>query len=267
MDTGLRDRVAWVTGASGGIGRAIVEAFASEGAAVAAHAHTGGDALQAWVASTAWDDRVAVVTGDVRDPAACDAMVGRIRDRFGRVDACVVNAGIWCDAAAPLHEMPVDRVRDVIDVNLLGAIWTARAFLRALATDGPAPGGASITLIGSTAGRFGEAGNAEYAASKAALVGLMRSLKNEIVRLDPAGRVNLVEPGWTRTPMTAATLDDPDHVRRAVRTMPLRQLATPDDVARAVVVLASPRSGRHLSGQTLTVAGGMEGRVLWDDDA
>ncbi len=267
MDTGFADRIAWVTGASGGIGRAIVETFAAEGAAVAAHAHTGGDALRDWVGTTTWADRIAVVTGDVRDPAACDAMADGIRDRFGRIDACVINAGIWCNDALPLHEMPVDRVRDVIDVNLLGAIWTARAFLRALAADGPAPGGASVTLIGSTAGRFGEAGNAEYAASKAALVGLMRSLKNEIVRLDPAGRVNLVEPGWTRTPMTEATLDDPDHVRRAVRTMPLRQLATPDDVARAVALLASPVAARHLSGQTLTVAGGMEGRVLWDDES
>jgi 3-oxoacyl-[acyl-carrier protein] reductase len=102
--------------------------------------------------------------------------------------------------------------------------------------------------------------------SKTGLYGLLRSLKNEIVTLDPYGRVNLVEPGWTATEMARPTLEQPGRVERIVRTMPLRQIARPADIARAVVFLCSPLAARHISGETLTVAGGMEGRVVWESD-
>ena len=147
----------------------------------------------------------------------------------------MINAGIWPAEDAPLHEVDPDRVREVLEVNLLGAIWTARAFVRALAQDGPrADGrGASVCLIGSTAGRFGEAGHLEYAVSKSGLYGLMRSLKNEIVALDPYARVNLVEPGWTVTPMAEASL---------VRRVPDRPVVGREDHER-VVGLAVLREG------------------------
>jgi 3-oxoacyl-[acyl-carrier protein] reductase len=118
-------------------------------------------------------------------------------------------------------------------------------------------------LIGSTAGQFGEARHLEYAVSKAGLYGLMRSLKNELVELDPWARINLVEPGWTVTPMAEASLAVPGTIEKVCATMPLRQLARPEDVARTVVFLSSPALARHLTGQVLTVAGGMEGRALW----
>ncbi len=118
-------------------------------------------------------------------------------------------------------------------------------------------------MIGSTAGLFGEAGHADYAAAKSAVIGgLLLSLKNEIVRIAPRGRVNAVCPGWTESPMTRSTLDDPDLVRRVTRTMPLRKVAQPEDVARQVVVLASDELSGHVTGQVVTVAGGMEGRLL-----
>jgi 3-oxoacyl-[acyl-carrier protein] reductase len=147
-------------------------------------------------------------------------------------------------------------------------LFTARSFLRELAATGARSdgAGASIVFIGSTAGRFGEAEHAEYAASKAGLIGLMRSLKNEIVALDPGGRVNVVEPGWTVTDLTRATLDA-KVIARVTATMPLAQLARPEDVAAAVVALASPALSRHVSGQIVTVAGGMEGRLLRDPKA
>ncbi|HTE04882.1 MAG TPA: SDR family oxidoreductase, partial [Planctomycetota bacterium] len=139
------------------------------------------------------------------------------------------------------------------------------AFLAALARTGPrADGhGASLTFLGSTAGRFGEAGHAEYAAAKAGLRGAMLSLKNEIVHLDPFGRVNLVQPGWTVTHMARPALQQPGVIGRVLSTMPLRQLGRARDVARAIVVLASPAASRHVSGEALTIAGGMEGRQQW----
>jgi 3-oxoacyl-[acyl-carrier protein] reductase len=117
-------------------------------------------------------------------------------------------------------------------------------------------------LVGSTAGIFGEAGDAEYAAAKSAINdGLAKTLKNEIVRIAPQGRVNVVAPGWTVTPLVAPSLDQ-EAVERATRTYALRKVATPEDVARAIVWISSPAAG-HTSGEVLAVAGGMEGRVLW----
>ena len=136
----------------------------------------------------------------------------------------------------------------------------------ALARTGPRPDGrgASLVFVGSTAGRFGEAGHAEYATAKAGLIGLMRSLKNEIVTLDPYARVNVVEPGWTVTHMVRPALDQPGTIANVLSTMPVRQLGRAADVAAAIAWLCSPLAARHVSGQTLTLAGGMEGRQLWN---
>jgi 3-oxoacyl-[acyl-carrier protein] reductase len=125
-------------------------------------------------------------------------------------------------------------------------------------------GHGSLVLVGSTAGVFGEAGHADYAPAKSAILGgLLLSLKNEIVRIAPRGRVNAVAPGWTESPMTRG-LVDPDRVSAVSRTMALRKVAQPDDVAAQVVVLASDVLSGHVSGQVVVVAGGMEGRVVHD---
>src|SRR5262249_9375496 len=123
-------------------------------------------------------------------------------------------------------------------------------------------GHGSLVLVGSTAGRFGEAGHADYAAAKSAIqVGLLLSLKNEIVRIGAQARVNAVAPGWTYSPVTRGALD-PEVVDRITRTMSLRKVATADDIARAVVVLASDELSGHVTGELVTVAGGMEGRTV-----
>jgi len=125
----------------------------------------------------------------------------------------------------------------------------------------------AAVLIGSTAGIFGEAGHADYAAAKAGLIyGLARSLKNEICRLAPRGRVNVVSPGWIFTPMTKRFAADPERVRRVLQTIPLRKVGRPHDVAMAVVYLASSHLSGHVSGQILTVSGGMEGRMLYNPE-
>jgi 3-oxoacyl-[acyl-carrier protein] reductase len=252
VETGLAGKVAFVTGASGGIGEALTHAFVAEGARVVACSRRGvpasGDVLP--------------VTADVRRPAELEAAVDAAVAAWGRVDVCVVNAGVWPEDPLPLDALPEARVREVIEVNLLGAMWTARAFLGALRKTGPrADGhGASLVFIGSTAGRFGEAGHAEYAVTKAALRGLVLTLKNEIVAIDPWGRANLVEPGWTVTPMAAAALDL-GVAAAAMRTMPLQRVGLTSDVAAAVLFLASPVLSRHVSGEMMAVAGGMEGRA------
>ncbi len=268
MELGLRDKTVLITGASGGIGRALVEAFAGEGARLALLGHRRFAELEAWMAASPWHDRALALRADLTRPDEVERAFAAARERFGRIDACVANAGIWPREELPLHAMPEERLRATLEANLFGAVWTARAFLRALAASGPrADGhGAALVFIGSTAGRFGERGHCDYAVSKTGLYGLLRSLKNEIVALDPFARVNLVEPGWTATEMARPTLEQPGRVERLVRTMPLRQIARPADIARAVLFLCSPLAARHVSGETLTVAGGMEGRVVWESD-
>ncbi|MFN7973861.1 MAG: SDR family oxidoreductase [Acidobacteriota bacterium] len=116
----------------------------------------------------------------------------------GGVDVCVANAGIWppTRSSPPARDDPL-RIQEVIQVNLLGAIYTARAFLRQV--ESTARRGSALVLVGSTAGRFGEAGHTEYAVSKGAGLRGPDALvyKNEVVAIDPGGRCNLVEPGWT----------------------------------------------------------------------
>jgi 3-oxoacyl-[acyl-carrier protein] reductase len=269
MDTGLEGKVVLVTGASGGIGRAVAEAFASEGARVALQGNRQFEELEERVAGEPWRDRALCVRADMKRPSEVDAAVRHVAAEWGRVDVCVANAGIWPPDELLLHEIAEVRIREVVEVNLLGAVWTARAFLAALARTGPRDDGqgASIVFTGSTAGRFGELGHADYAISKAGLLGLVRTLKNEIVHLDPYGRANMVEPGWTVTAMARPALEDPDKVRHAVRTMPMRQLARAEDIARSIVFLSSPLLARHVSGQVITAAGGMEGRLLWEEES
>jgi 3-oxoacyl-[acyl-carrier protein] reductase len=267
VDLALSDKTVLVTGASGAIGRATAEAFAAEGARVALHGHTAADAMDDWLVEQPWRERSMTVTGDVRSPAEMDAAVEAVRVAWGRLDVCVANAGRWPAEDQRLDECSVERVRETVEVNLLGSMWTARAFLGCLARTGPRGDGhgASLVFVGSTAGRFGERLHADYAAAKAGLVGLARTLKNEIALLDPFGRVNVVEPGWTVGHRPKPALERPGVVTRVVRTMALRQLGRAADVARAIVVLASPTASRHVTGEVLAVAGGMEGRLLWDE--
>ena len=257
MDTGLEGKGVIVTGGGGGIGSAIARAFAAERARVAVHYRTSEQRAR----DIARDAGGVAVQGDLRIELEVDLLFEEALDHLGSLDVLVANAGVWPTNDEPVWEMSFDRWRSTIASNLDGVFLSCRAFLRHVATTGSG----NIVIIGSTAGLFGEAGHADYAAAKAAMTGgLLKSLKNEIVRIAPQGRVNAVCPGWTQTEMARATLDDPAIAPRVTRTMALRKLGVPDDVARVVVALASDRISGHVTGEVVTVAGGMEGRVLHD---
>jgi 3-oxoacyl-[acyl-carrier protein] reductase len=158
-----------------------------------------------------------------------------------------------------LWQLSLERWEGTLRSNLTATFLTARGFLREVERNGHG----SLVLVGSTAGVFGEAGHADYAAAKSAVVGgLLLSIKNEVVRVAPRARVNAVCPGWTITPMARQALEDPSVLERATRTMALQKAATPEDVARQVVVLVSDEVSGHVTGQVVLVAGGMEGRLL-----
>jgi 3-oxoacyl-[acyl-carrier protein] reductase len=259
MDAGLTDRCVMITGASGGIGLATARAFAAEGAQLVLHYHTRPEPPAELCRGLAV--RNVAVGADLRHEDQVDRLFAEALREMPRIDAVVVNAGIWHAQAAPLHEMALERWRETLDADLTSAFLTCRAFLRHLAR--VPRESAAIVLVGSTAALFGEAEHADYAAAKAGLTyGLTLSLKNEIVRLAPRGRANCVCPGWTRTPMASTHVEDPAILRRNQATIALRKFASPEDVAAAIVFLASDRLAGHISGAILPVSGGMEGRLL-----
>ncbi len=250
MDLGLDGHGVLVTGGAGGIGSATLRAFATEGARVAVHHLTSVDRAERLA------DEVGgiAVRGDLRDEEAVDRVVRETVEGLGRLDVCVANAGVWPREDVPVADLPLERWEATIASNLTATFLTARAFLRHTRTTGAG----ALILVASTAGIFGEAGHADYAAAKSAIAhGLLRSLKNEAAPV----RVNAVAPGWTVSPMTDRDLD-PDTVERVTATMPLRKVAEGEDVAAAIVWLASPVAAGHLTGEVVTVAGGMEGRLL-----
>jgi 3-oxoacyl-[acyl-carrier protein] reductase len=255
METGLAGKHVLVTGGSGGIGGACVRAFAAEGARVVIHYFRGRERAEGLAAELGG---APVLSADLTVEEDVDRLFEAARDALGRVDVCAAVAGAWPSADEPVWELPLTRWRATLDANLTATFLTARAFLREVERNG----GGSLVLVGSTAGIFGEAGHADYAAAKSAILGgLLLSLKNEVVRIAPRARVNAVAPGWTESPMTRGLVDE-ERVRAISRTMALRKVAQPEDVARQVVVLASDELSGHVTGQVVTVAGGMEGRVV-----
>jgi 3-oxoacyl-[acyl-carrier protein] reductase len=249
VETGLAGKRVLVTGASGGIGAACAREFAVDGAQVLVHFNQGAERAAAVAAETGGE----TVQADLTDETQVDALFAQA----GHLDVCAAVAGVWPSADEPVWDLPLERWEATVRANLTSSFLTARGFLREVARNGHG----NLVLIGSTAALFGEAGHADYAAAKSGLVGLMLSMKNEVVRVAPRARVNAVFPGWTESEMTRGHVDE-EQMLKISRTMALRKVAQPEDVARQVVVLSSDELSGHVSGQVITVAGGMEGRVV-----
>ena len=265
MDSHLQGKVVLVTGASGGIGSAIARGFAAEGARVVLHYHqhrTRVAAVQRELNQT----ETLIARADLTNEKETRDLFAAAVKKFGRVDTFVANAGSWEVRDVGLHRMTLRQWRQTLDGVLTATFLASREFLRLVASQKRG----NAVLIASTAALFGEAGHADYASAKAAIAyGLTRSLKNEISRLAPhtrdycGGRINCISPGWTVVPRLAAKLKDQATIRKVTATMALPQLGRPEDIAHATVFLASDVLARHITGQTLVIAGGMEGRQPW----
>lgn len=240
-------RVALVTGSSRGLGRATALELAARGHVVAVHyVRSEGPAHEAVAEIEATGGRAAAFGADVADPAACTRLLSEVRERLGPVEVLVNNAGVTRDALA--MRMKDDDWQAVIDTNLSGAFRLARGVLRGML--GARWG--RIVNVASVVALMGNAGQANYAASKAGLIGLTKSLAREV-----SGRgvtVNAVAPGFIASEMTEALSDE---LRaRYLAQIPAGRFGAPEDVARAVAFLASDDAA-YVTGQTLTVDGGM----------
>ncbi|KAJ7696751.1 NAD-P-binding protein [Mycena rosella] len=262
MDFELQDVHVLVTGASGGIGLETARLFLKQGAKVTAHYNTNTSTLNALIAEFGVERVIAAQADLSVEDDVVRLFAGS--KTFGPVQVVIINHGIWPTAHEPVVIMSLDRWRTTLDANLTSSFLVSREYLRQLEPASDAvKAKASILFIGSTAGKYGEAGHADYAASKSALMyGFTLTLKNEIVKIAPRGRVNAVGPGWVRTPHKIETLKDPAFVYRALATTPLKKVAEPSDIAAQVVVLSSPSLSGHVTGQVVMVEGGMEGRLL-----
>jgi 3-oxoacyl-[acyl-carrier protein] reductase len=243
----LSGKVALVTGASRGIGAAVALELASRGAAVVVNYAGSQEAAEDVVARIEADGGKAVaIQADVSCPESCGELVSVTVERFGGLDVLVNNAGITRDGL--LVRMSDEDWSAVIDTNLTGVFSATKAAAKHMMKQRSG----SIVNITSVVGLVGNAGQANYAAAKAGVIGLTRSVARELAPRNV--RVNAVAPGFIETDMTAAL---PEKVREAAREqVAMKRFGSPQDVARAVGFLASDEAA-YITGQTLAVDGGM----------
>jgi 3-oxoacyl-[acyl-carrier protein] reductase len=247
VDAGLDGRTALVTGGRRGIGAAVVRALAAEGAHVAVLDRVGGEELEAVLRQVEGaGGRALALEGDAADFRTADDAVTRVVEEWGGLDVLVCSAGVTRDRVS--WKMTPEEWDEVLRVNLTGTFACARAAGAAMRRRGM---GGRIVAVSSINGLRGKFGQANYAASKAGIHGLVKTLARE---LGPSGvTVNAVAPGLVRTPMTEGL--SAEAVSRSLDETVTGRLTDPDDVASAVVFLAS-RSAGQITGQVLKVDGG-----------
>jgi len=243
---GLNGRVALVTGGARGIGRAIAERLAAEGARVAIADLNGGGAKET---AAAIGQGAYAVQLDVADSSSVRAGVGEVSAHFGRIDVLVNNAG-W-DKVEPFVKAAEETWDKVLAINLRGPIAVTRAVL-----DGMIERRAGwIVSISSDAGRVGSSGEVVYSAAKAGVIGFSKALAREVAR--HGIHVNVVCPGPTNTPLLAEVgAGNPNLVQSLAKAVPFGRIGEPADLAGAVAFLASDDAS-FITGQTLSVSGGM----------
>jgi len=246
--TDLKDKVALITGGSRGIGAATALRFAENGAHLAiSYLTREAEALKIVAEARALGRRAIAIQADVSRLTDVQALFDRTLEEFGRVDIVVANAGIW--TGAEVEALDEQTWQRTIDVNLKGVYLCCQFGAQRMKLQRSG----SIITVSSTAGQRGEAFHSHYAASKGGIISFTKSLASE---LGPFGiNVNCVAPGWVDTDMSAVPLRDRRGLEQIVKDIPLRRVATADDVAGPILFLASDLA-RHVTGEVVNVNGG-----------
>ncbi len=245
----LHDRVAVVTGGSRGIGAATVKMFAAAGAKVLFNYQKNRDAAEQVIGQSG-KDRCAALQADLRDIATAQQLVAAAVERFGSLDVLVANHGVWPPEDVSIDRMTDRQWHDTIAINLDSVFGLVKHAVAQMKKQGR---GGSIVLVSSTAGQRGEAFHCDYAATKGALISMVKGLSTELA--SDAIRVNCVAPGWVATDMAAPALNHPPTREKVFQTIPLRRVGTPDEVAAPILFLCTAHAG-FITGEIFNVNGG-----------
>jgi 3-oxoacyl-[acyl-carrier protein] reductase len=253
----FKDKVVLVTGGSRGIGAETVRIFSEAGARVAFSYRQAREQAEALAAACGGAGRCLAIEQELGSPQDGRVLVETAVQALGRLDALVVNHGIWPPDDAPIAAMSEAQWRRTMGINLDSVFGLVQAAVAQM--DRQAAGRAAnetvghIVLISSTAGQRGEAFHADYAVTKGALISLTKSLSSELA--SRGIRVNCVAPGWVTTEMSAGALDDPEVGPRIRTGIPVGRAATPREIAGPILFLCTPLAG-FISGEVLNVNGG-----------
>jgi 3-oxoacyl-[acyl-carrier protein] reductase len=248
MNLTLNSRVALITGGSRGIGAAAVRIFVAAGAKVVFNYQAAKTQAEDLVRECSGENCRAVQS-DLSTTEAARQLVSSAISAFGRLDILVANHGIW-----PPEDAPVDRLSDeqwhrTIAVNLDSVFSLIKHSVGQMKKQG----GGHVVLVSSTAGQRGEAFHCDYAASKGALISMVKGLSTELAR--DHIYVNCVAPGWVDTDMSAATLNDPPTRKKIFSTIPMGRVGTPEEIAGPILFLCTPYAG-FITGEVFNVNGG-----------
>jgi 3-oxoacyl-[acyl-carrier protein] reductase len=241
----LQDKVAVVTGASRGIGKAIALTLAAEGASVAVNYASSSAAADTVVAEIqAMGARAIALQADVSQPDQVDGFIAAVMEKWGRVDVLVNNAGITRDTL--LLRMSLEEWQAVIDLNLTGVFLCTKAVSKIMLKQKSG----RIINIASVAGQIGNPGQANYSAAKAGVIGFTKTVAKELSTRKIT--VNAVAPGFIETDMTEGLQAD-----EILKFIPLGRYGQPEEIAGMVRFLASDPAAAYITGQTFNVDGGM----------
>ncbi|HZS28076.1 MAG TPA: SDR family NAD(P)-dependent oxidoreductase [Candidatus Angelobacter sp.] len=249
----VNNQVALITGGSRGIGAAAVRMFVAAGAKVLFNYQLARKAAEQLVRECG-ETNCATMQMDLHSAASGGKLVEAAVARFGSLDTVVANHGVWPAGDAPIDEMSEEQWRSTMAVNLdavFGLVKYAVAQMKVQAKK-QRPGG-SIVLVSSTAGQRGEAFHCDYAASKGALISMVKGLSTELA--SEQIRVNCVAPGWVATEMSAPALNDPKAREKIFKSIPLGRVATPEEIAAPILFLCSEHAG-FITGEVFNVNGG-----------
>jgi 3-oxoacyl-[acyl-carrier protein] reductase len=245
----LTGKVALVTGGSRGIGAACVRLFTQAGANVLFNYQKSAEAAQRVVIACG-ADRTAAVQSDLIGEGAEEMLVEETVSRFGHLDILVVNHGIWPPHDQPVDEMSDEQWRSTMAVNLDSAFLLVKAAVKVMKHSRR---GGHIVMVSSTAGQRGEAFHCDYAATKGAIISMVKGLSTELAR--DRIYVNCVAPGWVATDMSSPVMAEPGMKEKITSLIPLGRIGRPEEIAGPIVFLCSPLAG-FITGEVFNVNGG-----------
>jgi 3-oxoacyl-[acyl-carrier protein] reductase len=251
----LDGKVALITGGSRGIGAAAVRLFVAAGARVFFNYEKASDAASALVKELG-DASCATMACNLSGTASAASLIEATIARFGRLDILVVNHGIWPPDDAPIDKMTDAQWANTVDVNLNSVFALVKHSVAQMKAKKQVPGSGirgHIVLVSSTAGQRGEAFHCDYAATKGAIISMVKGLSSELAR--DGIYINSVAPGWVHTDMSLSALNDPPTRDKIFATIPLRRVGTPEEIAGPILFLCTPHAG-FITGEVFNVNGG-----------